>query len=104
MLLDDTLTDANEAIPPLVALERDLFVSYDLSTQPFDLKSVKLGMDIFEVHFDHMHNIMKTRVRFSYEWTDAKMLWQPENYQDVNSMEFHYYDHKTWVPILKFQK
>lgn len=99
---DDQLTETAESrLKPLEKLHDDLFVNTN-HDQPANLSSIAVALDIFNVQFDQMSNIMKTRGKLYYEWSDAKYVWDPENYDNIRQYELHYHEQQTWLPILKF--
>lgn len=61
-----------------------------------------MGLDIFNVQFDYLKNIMVTRCQFFYKWNDPKMVWDSENYDNIRELPM--LDHNIWYPILRFSK
>lgn len=87
---------------PTEYLENDLFTGYTKEVAPYQLEKVDLGLDILNVQFDHMRNIMTTRGQFFYKWQDSKMVWDPEHYENIRELPM--LDHTIWFPILRFGK
>lgn len=97
---DDQLTE-NTTASPMESLAQELF-SGNVNIPPQGLKNIEMALDIFNVQFDDMQNVMKTRGQFYYQFFDPKLVWDPENYNNTKEMNMHYYEHQTWLPILKF--
>lgn len=85
------------------ALTDVLFAGLNDQTPPHGLANLDFGMDIFNVQFDQMQNVLQTRVKLFYQWSDPKMVWEPENYENISEYVTHYNDaQQCWLPILKF--
>lgn len=104
-LSDDQLTETNTSqSSPRETLENDLFADLSMSVPPTNLRRVAMGLDIFNVQFDHMRTVMKLRGKLWYEWEDTKLIWDPDNYDNIRELSMHYNEHQTWIPLLKFLK
>ena len=93
---------ANENLSPREALHNDRFSWSEIPLAPVSLKTVELSVDIKNVQFDHMKNIMKTRGKMWYKWQDDKMIWDPEKYGNIKTHKTNYHEHVSWLPILGF--
>lgn len=102
MSSDDQLTETDVKLTPIVSLTNDIFTDLSVQVPPLGLNSVELGLDIFNVQFDQMRNILKTRAKIWYKWTDLKMVWDPENYDNIREYSTHYNELLVWNPIAKF--
>lgn len=71
---------------------------------PYPLQAVELALDIFYLQFNQMQNTLKTVVRMWYQWTDPKMVWDPDNYENIREHLTSYDDHRTWVPIMRVEE
>lgn len=97
---DDQLTE-NSTASPMESLAQELF-SGSVHIPPQGLKNIEMALDIFNVQFDDMQNVMKTRGQFYYQFFDPKLVWDPEIYNNTKEMSMHYNEQHTWLPILKF--
>lgn len=63
-----------------------------------------MSLDIYNVQFDHMKNMIRTRAKLYYQWEDTKLQWDPENYDNIRKIDMQYHSYQTWAPILNIAK
>lgn len=83
------------------ALEMDLFSSYDMLISPENLAKIEVLLEPKNAQYDSLKQIMTTRLALTLSWFDPKLVWDPENYDTIDTIRYSQ-QHKIWQPILQF--
>lgn len=67
-------------------LKYQLLTKYDPEVRPYGLTEVWTQLKIAHVDYEAETSTLSTRASLKMHWTDAKLRWNPEEYEDRNRL------------------
>lgn len=82
---DDNLELVETKMPPTDRLKSVLLSTYDKDVIPDGLQYVGIMFKIWTYSFVSKESALKVRAQLDMSWTDPKMSWKPEEFDNVTS-------------------